>query len=104
MTLQLTGELAIWGGNVADWYEMRKAEEKAIAHHEKIQLDKMLEKMNKPNKPRTNHWGGINWEKIADDLSYAIDLLQDDPTNISIWRRVFEIQDRYLKAKEEFSR
>lgn len=101
MTLQLTGELAIWGGNVADWYEMRKAEEKAKAYQEKQELDKYF---NKPNKPRTNHWGGINWEKIADDLSYAIDLLQDDPTNISIWRRVFEIQDRYLKAKEEFSR
>ena len=86
---------------MADWYEVRKAQEKAIAHHENIQQEKMLNKMNKP---RTNHWGGINWEKIADDLSYAIDLLQDDPTNISIWRRVFEIQDRYLKAKEEFSR
>jgi hypothetical protein len=86
---------------VADWYEVRKAQEKAIAHHENIQQEKMLNKMNKP---RTNHWGGINWEKIADDLSYAIDLLQDDPTNISIWRRVFEIQDRYLKAKDEFSR
>lgn len=86
---------------MADWYEVRKAQEKAIAHHENIQQEKMLNKMNKP---RTNHWGGINWEKIADDLSYAIDLLQDDPTNISIWRRVFEIQDRYLKAKDEFSR
>jgi hypothetical protein len=86
---------------VADWYEKRKAEEKAIAHHEKIQLDKMLEKMNKPP---TNHWGGINWEKIADDLSYAIDLLVDDSTNIASWRKVFEIQDRYIKAKEEFSR
>jgi hypothetical protein len=86
---------------VADWYEVRKAQEKAIAHHENIQQEKMLNKMNKP---RTNHWGGINWEKIADDLSYAIDLLQDDPANISIWRRVFEIQDRYLKAKDEFSR
>ena len=86
---------------MADWYEVRKAQEKAIAHHEKIQQEKM---MNKPNKPRTNHWGGINWEKIADDLSYAIDLLQGDPTNISIWRKVFEIQDRYLKAKDEFSR
>ncbi len=86
---------------MADWYEVRKAQEKAIAHHENIQQEKMLNKMNKP---RTNHWGGINWEKIADDLSYAIDLLQDDPANISIWRRVFEIQDRYLKAKDEFSR
>lgn len=104
MTPQLTGELAIWGGNVADWYEMRKAEEKAIAHHEKMQLDKMLEKMNKPNNPRTNHWGGINWEKIADDLSYAIDLLVKDPSDIATWRKVFELQEKYLKAKEEFSR
>jgi hypothetical protein len=86
---------------VADWYEMRKAEEKAIAHHEKMQLDKYL---NKPNKPRTNHWGGINWEKIADDLSYAIDLLVDNPTDIGKWREVFELQDKYLKAKDEFSR
>jgi hypothetical protein len=101
MTPQLTGGLAIWGGNVADWYEMRKAEEKAIAHYEKMQLEKYL---NKPNKPRTNHWGGINWEKIADDLSYAIDLLVDNPTDIGKWREVFELQDKYLKAKDEFSR
>ena len=101
MTPQLTGGLAIWGGNVADWYEMRKAEEKAIAHYEKMQLEKYL---NKPNNPRTNHWGGINWEKIADDLSYAIDLLVDNPTDIGKWREVFELQDKYLKAKDEFSR
>ena len=86
---------------MADWYEVRKAQEKAIAHHENIQQEKMLNKMNKP---RTNHWGGINWEKIADDLSYAIDLLVDDSTDIASWRKVFEIQDKYLKAKDEFSR
>ena len=86
---------------MADWYEVRKAQEKAIAHHENIQQEKMLNKMNKP---RTNHWGGINWEKIADDLSYAIDLLVDNPTDIGKWREVFELQDKYLKAKDEFSR
>ena len=98
---------------MADWYEVRKAQEKAIAHHEKIQqekqekMEKMIQQekmMNKPNKPRTNHWGGINWEKIADDLSYAIDLLVKDPSDIATWRKVFELQDKYLKAKDEFSR
>ena len=86
---------------MADWYEMRKAEEKAIAHHEKIQLEKYL---NKPNKPRTNNWGGINWELIADNLSYAITMLIKNPNDIATWRKVFEIQDKYFKAKDEFSR
>ncbi len=86
---------------MADWYEIRKAQEKAIAHHENIQQEKMLNKMNKP---RTNHWGGINWELIADNLNYAITMLIENPNDIATWRKVFELQDKYFKAKDEFSR
>jgi hypothetical protein len=40
----------------------------------------------------------LSWQQIADGLAYALDKLQDDPTDLTAWRPAFKQIEHYEKA------